>query len=111
MKYTLIAILSIIGAFMVWEIIDTSLESNLFEEWDNLSGIPWMEATLVDFYANVFCIFLWVIYKEQSHWRKALWLILLICLGSVATILYLIKELLTLQPGEGAKELLIRKNA
>lgn len=110
-KTLLKIILSAILAFMIWEIIDTSLESSLFAEWNSLAQIPWMEATLYDFYANVFCISLWVFYKEKSITKKILWCLFLITLGSVATCIYLLKELFALKDTEDFKTLLVRQNA
>lgn len=110
-KHFLIFILSLILIFMIWEIIDTSLESSLFKEWNTLSQIPWMEATLYDFYANVFCLLLWVFYKETSITKKILWCLFFITMGSVATCIYLLKELIALKADEDFKTLLTRQNA
>jgi len=38
---------------MCYQVISTSLSSILFKEWHFLGSIPWMRATLWDFYANV----------------------------------------------------------
>ncbi|MBC7381700.1 MAG: DUF1475 family protein [Bacteroidia bacterium] len=101
---------SIVFVFMCYEVIDTSFHSNLFTEWDFLGGIPWMRATLWDFYANVLAIFCWVCYKEKSFALRILWLILLITLGSIATSLYILIGLFTLKPGETIKDLLIKQS-
>lgn len=93
---------------MSYEVISTSLESNLFREWDFLGGIPWMRATLCDFYANVLLIFVWVCYKEKYLALKVLWLILLCLLGSIATCVYILIQLFKLKPGEGLRELFAR---
>jgi hypothetical protein len=76
---------------MLWEIVDTSIESNLFDELPTLVKIPWMEATLYDFYANLIFLFLWVSYKEKRLYNKILWLVLMVALGSVATCIYILK--------------------
>ena len=96
--------------WMTWVVVDTSLRSNLFEEWNSLASIPWMTATLKDFYANVVVLFLWVCWKETSHFSKVVWLILLVSLGSIATTLYVLIQLFRLKPGEGVRELIIRRN-
>ncbi|HVV53767.1 MAG TPA: DUF1475 family protein [Mucilaginibacter sp.] len=98
----------IFGILLVWMcyvVISTSLKSNLFTEWHSLGAIPWMRATLWDFYANVLVIFVWVCYKEKSWFLKILWLLLLVCLGSIASCAYLLIQLFRLKPGEGLKEL------
>jgi predicted permease len=89
---------------MCYIVIRTSLQSNLLTEWDFLGSIPWMRATLWDFYANVAVIFLWVCYKEKSIFLKILWLIFLVCLGSIASCAYVLIQLFRLRPGEGLKE-------
>ena len=110
----IIAVLKIVFiAILVWvtyQVVMTSLESNLFKEWDFLGSIPWMRATLWDFYANLFVIYLWVLYKERSIGIKLLWLVLLFCLGSIGTCAYMLIQLFKLKPDEGVQELINNKN-
>ncbi|MFI5160706.1 MAG: DUF1475 family protein [Sphingobacteriales bacterium] len=101
---------SILLVWMCYTVISTSLQSNLFREWNFLGGIPWMRATLWDFYANVTVIFVWVCYKEKSWLLKILWLILLVCLGSIASCVYVLIQLFSLKPGEGLKEFFSKQN-
>jgi len=103
-------IFSLLLIWISYTVITTSMESNLFKEWDFLGSIPWRRATLWGFYANVFAIYLWIIYKERSIGIKILWLILLICLGSIATCIYVLIQLFRLKPGEGVQELVARRN-
>ncbi len=109
-KFPLQLVLIGVLSFMIWEIIDTSLESNLFTELENLIQIPWMEATLYDFYANVLIISFWIAYKETNVIKKILWITFLITMGSVATCIYLLKELYSLKNHEGWSVLLMRRN-
>lgn len=95
---------------MCYTVISTSLQSNLFKERDALGAIPWMRATLWDFYANVIVIFIWVCYKEKSITLKILWLVFLVCLGSIASCVYVLIQLFRLKPGEGLKELFSKQN-
>lgn len=98
----------VFGALFVWMcyvVISTCLQSNLFEQWDFLGAIPWMRATLWDFYANVLVIFIWVCYKEKTIAIKAIWLILLVTLGSIASCAFVLLQLFRLKPNEGLKEL------
>ena len=92
---------SVLFVWMCYVVITTSINSNLFKQWDYLGGIPWMRATLWDFYANVTAIFLWVCYKEKYIALKIVWLILLVALGSIATCAYVLIQLFKLKPGEG----------
>ena len=77
-------------------VISTSLTSNLFKEWNFLGSIPWMRATLWDFYANVIVIYLRVLYKEKRAALKFFWLILLVALGSIASCAYVLIQLFRL---------------
>ncbi|RBQ09903.1 DUF1475 family protein [Pedobacter miscanthi] len=103
-------VFSALFVFMCYKVITTSLESNLFEQWDFLGSIPWMRATLWDFYANIFIITLWMFYKEKSIILKISITILFVCLGSIATLAYVLVYLFKLKDGEGVKELLVNKS-
>ncbi|HKG06852.1 MAG TPA: DUF1475 family protein [Pedobacter sp.] len=103
-------VFSLILVWISYQVIVTSLESNLFKEWDFLGSIPWMRATLWDFYANLFVIYLWVLYKERNIAVKILWLVLLFCLGSIGTCIYTLIQLFKLKAGEGVSELINKKN-
>lgn len=101
---------SVLLLLMCYEVISTSLQSNLFTEWNFLGSIPWMRATLCDFYTNVLFIFIWVVYKERSVWKSIMWLILLCCLGSIATCIYILIQLFRLREGESLKEFFSKQN-
>ena len=101
---------SLIFVWMCYTVISTCLSNNLFREWDFLGGIPWMRATLWDFYANVTVIFVWLCYKENKLYLKLIWLILLVTLGSIASCAYVLIQLFKLKPGEGLPELFGKKN-
>ncbi|MBS1500716.1 MAG: DUF1475 family protein [Bacteroidetes bacterium] len=103
-------IFSVLFVWMCYVVISTSLQSNLFREWNSLGAIPWMRATLWDFYTNVLVIFVWVCYKEKSLSLKILWLLLLVCLGSIASCAFVLIQLFRLKPGEGLKELFSKQN-
>jgi hypothetical protein len=109
-KHILTIVVSGVLAFMIWEIIDTSIESNLFSEFSTLIRIPWMEATLYDFYANVLILSCWIAYKETNLFKKIFWIIFLITMGSVATCIYVLKELYALKNDEAWRVMLTRKN-
>jgi len=101
---------SLLFVWTSYTVISTSIESNLFKEWSFLGAIPWMRATLWDFYANVTVIFLWVCYKENSIPLRLLWLILLVTLGSIASCAYVLIQLFRLKPGQGLKEFFGKQN-
>ncbi|CAA0810881.1 Unknown protein [Striga hermonthica] len=61
---------------------------------------PWMAATLVDFYINILAIGAWIVYKESSWIRALIWIVLLLCLGSITTCLYIVMQFLKLSSQE-----------
>jgi hypothetical protein len=90
---------------MCYTVITTSAHSNLFQQWDFLGSIPWMRATLWDFYVNTLVIFIWVCYKEKTIGLKIVWLLLLVTLGSIASCAFVLIQLFRIKTGEGLKEL------
>lgn len=110
MRSLLILVFFLLFGWMSYIVISTSLESNLFTEWNSLASIPWMRATLWDFYANVLVIYLWICYKETSWGLKLVWLIVLVVLGSIGTCIYLLFQLIRMKDGEGVAELLTKRN-
>ena len=98
----------LLGIYMTYVAVATSLESNLFEVWPELAEIPWMVATLQDFYINIALIYFWVWYKE-THWgSRLLWLVLFLCLGAIATCLYLTLQLYKVPADAAVSEVLLR---
>ncbi|XVE55088.1 hypothetical protein DITRI_Ditri03aG0132800 [Diplodiscus trichospermus] len=65
---------------------------------------PWMIATLVDFYINTVPLAVWVSYKESSWISATLWVILLICFGSITTCGYIFMQFLKLSPQESLQD-------
>jgi hypothetical protein len=106
---TLKIIFSLLLVWVTYIVISTSLEISLIEQWNFLGSIPWMRATLWDFYANIFIITLWMFYKEKSVFLKIVWIILFVCLGSIATCTYVLIKLFKLNEGDGVKELVGNK--
>src|ERR1700761_6177523 len=103
-------IFCLLFVWMCYVVITTSMQSNLFKEWNFLGGIPWMRATLWDFYTNVAVLFCWIGFKERKWWIAALWLIGLVLLGSMASCAYILIQLFRLKPGEGLSELFGKPN-
>lgn len=95
--------------FMIYVTISTSLESNLFEEWNSLIAIPWMKATLYDFTANVIALLILVWYRERNISFKILWTILFIGLGSMATCIYLLVALFQMKKDESLSKLFTKR--
>jgi hypothetical protein len=100
---------SALSLFMVYIVVSTSLESNLIKEWSFLGSIPWMRATLFDFYTNIIVLYAWVVYKEVRWLSRIVWLILFVGLGSITVTLYVVIQLMKLKPGEGIEHVLLRR--
>ncbi|KAL6602900.1 hypothetical protein ACP70R_043261 [Stipagrostis hirtigluma subsp. patula] len=73
-------VFSILGIFMVAVVAYTVIIDGLPFRKDLLT--PWMAATLIDFYINVFAISVWVAHKESTWVTTVIWICLLICFGS-----------------------------
>lgn len=95
--------------FMIYITICTSLESNLFEEWDSLVSIPWMRATLYDFTANVVVLLILVWYRERNPGIKILWTVLFFGLGSMATCIYFLVALFQMKKDESLSKLFTKR--
>ena len=100
MKNSLIVLFAVLFIYIVYTVISTSIESNLFKEWDFLASIPWMKATLIDFYINTVVIFVWMSFRENSWLARILWLIGFVLLGSIITTLYVLVQLFKLDKNE-----------
>lgn len=111
MRNLLIAVFSVLFIYIDYTVVSTSLESNLFKEWDFLSSIPWMKATLVDFYINTVVIFAWMSFRENKWSARILWLLLFILLGSMATTLYVLIQLFSLKKDEPVINAFLLKKA
>lgn len=108
MKNYMILLFSALFLWVTYIVIETSFQSNLFKEWDYLSSIPWMQATLWDFYANIAVLLVWVYFKERNIAVKGLWTVLFVTLGSIAVTGYVLLQLFKLKPGEGLEKILLR---
>ncbi|NUN71049.1 MAG: DUF1475 family protein [Bacteroidetes bacterium] len=110
MKNMLIVLLTAVFFWVTYVVVDTSYQSNLFKEWDYLMSIPWMVATLWDFYALILVLLLWVYYKETNIAVKGVWTVLFITLGSIAVTGYVLLQLFRLKPGQGLETVLLKRS-
>lgn len=97
------------SVFMIYLVIDTSLKSNMFQLPAEVVHEPWFQTTLVDFYFNTVILAAWVIYKEANRLKAALWVIAFVCLGSIATCFYVLRQLMILKHDEPFDNVLLRK--
>ncbi|GJZ97210.1 C4-dicarboxylate transport 1 [Tanacetum coccineum] len=73
-------VFSVLGCSMVALLVYTISIDGLPFRMDILTR--WMAALLIDFYINIAVIGSWVVYKESSWIMAAVWVVLLIGLGS-----------------------------
>ncbi|KAM7266434.1 hypothetical protein ACFE04_004331 [Oxalis oulophora] len=92
------ALFFVLGCVMAGTLVYTIYIDGLPFRKDLLT--PWMVATLVDYYINVVPLATWVCYKESSRIGAIIWIILFICLGSVATCAYIFIQFINLSPHE-----------
>ena len=100
----------LIFVYMTYTVIATSIESNLFAEWSKLAAIPWMTATLIDFYANMVIVALWMFYKERSWAFRAVWLVLFVGLGSIATSAYVLIQLFRVSAEDPLEKVILNRS-
>jgi len=68
---------------------------------------PWYRVLLVDAYCGFLWFWLWVVWREQSLLRGALWFVLIMGLGNLATAGYLLWQLRRWHPAQGVAALLV----
>ncbi|XP_076901503.1 uncharacterized protein LOC143555922 isoform X2 [Bidens hawaiensis] len=95
-------LLTALGGLMVAVLVYTLATDGLPFRMDLLTR--WMAALLIDFYINIAVIAAWVVYKESTWIMAAVWVVLLICLGSVTTCGYIVLQFFKLTPEESSKD-------
>ncbi len=94
--------------YTAYVVVTTSLQSNLFKEWDALAQVPWLVATVKDFYVTQIPLTLWMAYKETSWIARTLWFVAFVCLGSIATSFYILLQIAKLKPEDPLEKVLSR---
>ena len=108
MKKLLQVLFATIFLWMTVLTVRTSLEVSLWDAWDSFAANPWAVATLYYAYFGFLTFFVWVAYKERTHLRRLLWLVLILGLGNIAMSLYVLIQLFRLKPEQPAEALLWR---
>lgn len=65
------------------------------QEGQMILSIPWGIVSLVDLYTGFFFFAGWIIYREASWWRSAIWVVFLMGLGFMAGAAYVFVALHT----------------
>lgn len=90
--------------------IKAGMHENLFNA-GRLLDEPWMIATLWDAYCGFVTFYVWVAYKETNWGMRALWFVLIMCLGNIAMAVYVLVQLFRLPANAMMRDLLLRKTA
>nr|XP_023924331.1 uncharacterized protein LOC112035731 isoform X2 [Quercus suber] len=96
------SVFAVLGCLMLATLIYTISIDDLPFRKDLLT--PWMVATLVDFYINVVPLAAWILYKEPKWITAILWIILLVCFGSITTCAYILMQLLKVPSEENLQD-------
>ena len=108
MKTALKILFATIFVWMTAVTIRTGLTISLWDAWDSFGDNPWAVATLYDAYFAFITFWVWVAYRETAMWARILWLLLILCLGSIAMSFYVLVRLFRLKPEQPAEAILLR---
>ncbi len=71
----------------------------IWQVGDEYWGNPWAVATLADAYCGFLLFYAWVAWRERGPLARAVWFVLIMLLGNIATALYLILQWPALRDG------------
>ena len=109
MKTFLITVCCLVLVIMLYATISASLHQDIISATRQLWPDPWFRATLADAYCGFLFFWLWVVWREQSVLRGALWFLLIMTLGNIAMAGYLLLQLRHIRNGEDLHGLFSRK--
>lgn len=89
-----------------WASFDRNVVTAAVDLWRD----PWGRATLFDTYFAFLTVYLWIAFKERGLVRRIGWFLGVMLLGNIAIAVYLLRELLRLNPDDSMATLLTRKN-
>lgn len=87
-SFFVLVLLAMIGV-STW----ASLQSNVFEGFRYVIADRWGVATLFDTYFSFLTIYLWIAYKHTTLLARAVWMVLILTLGSIAFSVFILREL------------------
>ena len=73
--------------------IHASLDRGMFDAGGELIQYPWFIATLADAYFAFLAFYVWLAWRQRSWLARIVWLVLVMCLGSMAIASYVLIEL------------------
>lgn len=100
----LLVAIAIFCASFVW----AGKQANLIVALSAMASDPWGAVTLLDLYAGLIVVSIWIFHVERRSWVAALWTVGLFGLGNFATLLYLFFRSFTVQ---GPREMFLRSES
>ncbi len=91
-------ILTLLGLLIMAGAIVYGFATTKEGDIDLLFSLAWGRVSLIDLYVGFLVFAGWIVYREKSWGRIAVWIVLLLILGNLASCLYV---LLTLQESQG----------
>ena len=85
------------AAYIAWEFLRAARKESIKAGFQHLWHDPWGAATVKDLYLNLLLIGSWMNYKEKSWTAKLGWGVAFAAFGSLATISYVLLQLLRAQ--------------
>lgn len=111
MRLPLVIVFSGIFLMMIYVTVRASLQISIWEVWDSFAANPWAVATLYDAYSGFSIFWIWTAWRERTWSARLLWFVLIMGLGNIATSLYLLIQLMRLEPGQPASAILQKRAA
>ena len=91
-KTPIMVVLSAIGIALIGLFVWAGMQSSLWGELQSIVRLPWGLVTLIDLSVGLIVVALWIAVLERRWWPTAGWIALLLCLGNLATVIYLLNR-------------------
>jgi drug/metabolite transporter (DMT)-like permease len=98
---------AILFSVMLGTIIWASSHSSIRNIPQSVLSNPWFITTLVDVYIGFLLFYAWVWYRESSYVKRAVWFVLIIGLGNLATCIYILWIIWTLPEQASMEDFLL----
>lgn len=86
-----------------------SLDCALWRIPGEVAAHPWFIATLADTYWAFLTFYAWLTYKETSWASRAIWLLAILVLGTMAVAAYMLNQLFRVNAEAGIEQVLLRR--
>lgn len=86
-----------------------SLDCALWRIPGEVASHPWFIATLADTYWAFLTFYAWLAYKETSWTSRAIWLLAILVLGTMAVAAYMLHQVFRVNANAGIEQVLLRR--